>query len=413
MNYKKGIVATVFVFAILQLKAQERPRYIFINSAPNRHWTVSKPATFTRSIFDRIINKMDAPVNQKLRVGITCIFDYLGHNLDSVEKSLDKFLLLSKETKVPVFIQLDGVNWIGARPDLYNWWDPGKPGYNPENRKNVEWTGWDESQAIKISWRNWGAQLRVLPAPNIASPAFVAAQINALNKLVPRIVTWYNSLPANQKYLLGGIKLGHEASIGVNAYYYKNGNRYLEQMPDNNSLDPQESYNAQAGFNGGLAQIGYAAVKTAGIKSKGRITAYDMEQVVFKYLDTLCLTAENLGIPRNIIYTHQGGTYAPWEKHLSFNPASNNHSLPGYSFYTANPSTAGDLADVLDRRAVPGWAAAEWWWPGNSKNEWRYNIEQTLSFQDCQLMAIFNWEGMLEKHPDGIEAIKEIVRDWK
>jgi hypothetical protein len=130
-------------------------------------------------------------------------------------------------------------------------------------------------------------------------------------------------------------------------------------MPNNTSLDPIESYTAEAGFTGGLAPIGYAAVKTSGIKSKGRITAADIEQVVYKYFDTLCFTAQKLGLPQTIIYTHQGGTYSPWEKHLSFQPGSNNHSLPSYSFYTTNPANAGDLADVLDRRTVEGWAAAE------------------------------------------------------
>lgn len=27
------------------------------------------------------------------------------------------------------------------RPDLWNWFDPAKPGYNPANRLNVEWMG--------------------------------------------------------------------------------------------------------------------------------------------------------------------------------------------------------------------------------------------------------------------------------
>jgi hypothetical protein len=413
VKYKKVALIIVCLLQVLGLQAQETTRYIFINSAPGRHWKVGKPSTFTRGVFDEITKKINAPENSKLRVGISCIFDYLSTDIDSVEKSLTKFLALSKETKVPVFLHLDGVNWINGRADLYNWWDSTKAGYNPANRKNVEWTGWDESQAIKISWRNWGSQFRVLPAPNLSSPVFIAAQVAALKRLVPIITKWYNGLPLDQKYLLGGVKLGHETSIGVNAYYYKNGNRYIEQMPNNTSLDPQDSYNAEAGFTGGLTPIGYAAVKTAGIKDKGRITAADMEQVVHKYLDTLSFVVHSLGLPQNIIFTHQGDTYAPWDKHLSFQPASNNYSLPGYSFYSTDPSAAGNLTDVLDRRRVPGWAAAEWWWPGSNKLEWMYNIQQTLSFKDCRLLAIFNWENSLERHPEGIEAIREVVATWK
>jgi hypothetical protein len=29
------------------------------------------------------------------------------------------------------------------RPDVWNWFDPGKPGYDPQNKYNVEWHGWD------------------------------------------------------------------------------------------------------------------------------------------------------------------------------------------------------------------------------------------------------------------------------
>lgn len=409
---KKGLLSLIFVFALLAVKAQPSAKYIFINLATGKHWRVAKPSTFTRDIFDSVTKIINAPDNKKLRVGISYIFDFLSADADSIERSLDRFLLLSKETQVPIFVHLDGINWLNGRPDLFNWWDPKKTGYNPENKKNVEWSGWDESQAIKISWRNWGSQVRVYPAPNLSSPTIIAAQITALNRLVPRITKWFNALPADQKYLLGGVKLGHEASIGVNAYFYKKGNRYLEQMPNNTSLDPQESYNVEAGFTGGLAPLGYAAVKTAGIKNKGRITAADMEQVVYKFLDTLCATAGKLGLPQNIIFTHQGGTYAPWDKHLGFQPASNNHSLPGYSLYSTNPAAAGNLTDVLDRRNIAGWAAAEWWWPGSNKIEWMNNIQQTLSFKDCRLLAIFNWDS-LDHFPDALPAIREVVATWK
>jgi hypothetical protein len=42
-----------------------------------------------------------------------------------------------------------------------------------------------------------------------------------------------------------------------------------------------------------------------------------------------------------------------------------------------------------------------------------YNIQKTLSFKDCRLLAVFNWENGLENEPDGIAAIKEVVGTWK
>jgi hypothetical protein len=409
--YKKYLFICVVV--VSQLKGQSQTRYIFLNTMPGKTFMVARPSTYNRKFFEDVIQKVNAPVNSKMRLGISAIFDFLSTDIDSVEKSLDRFMQISMETKIPILINLDGINWMNGRPDLWNWWDPNRKGYNPSNKKNVEWTGWGEQTAIKISWRNWGTQFRVFPAPNLSSPAIIEAQISALERLVPRIVKWYNSLPPQEKYLLGGVKLGHEVSIGVNAYYYRNGNRYIEQMPRNNSLDPLDSYNSEAGINGGVAQIGFASVKTAGIKDKGIITAADLEQVVHLFLDTLCKTTFRLGLPKNIIYTHQGGTFAPWEKHLSFSAGVNDFSNPGWSFYSTDPNNAGDLGKVLDKRTTPGWAAVEWWWGGADKNEWIHNLKTTLQYKDCRFLAIYNWETLLGTSPDGIEAVKDVIANWK
>jgi hypothetical protein len=161
-----------------------------------------------------------------------------------------------------------------------------------------------------------------------------------------------------------------------------------------------------------LTPLGYAAVKTAGIKNRGWITQRDVEQVVHHYLDTLCRTVYDLRIPRQLIFTHQGDTYDPWKKHLSFSAASNAYSMPGWSFYSEDPATAGDLGDALDRREISGWAAVEWWWPGKNKTEWIYNLQRTMSFRDCRFLAIYNWDNSLEKNQDAIAAVREFIRDW-
>ena len=75
------------------------------------------------------------------------------------------------QTETPVLVQIDTEHWWEARPDLWNWWDPAKPGFDPANRENVEWTGWSADDALKIAWRNWGRQIRVLPPPEPGQPA--------------------------------------------------------------------------------------------------------------------------------------------------------------------------------------------------------------------------------------------------
>ena len=49
-----------------------------------------------------------------------------------------------------------------TRPDLWNWFDPDKPGYDPKNKLNVEWHDW-EGPPNKVRYLNWGELERLPP----------------------------------------------------------------------------------------------------------------------------------------------------------------------------------------------------------------------------------------------------------
>lgn len=97
---------------------------------------------------------------------------------------------------------------------------------------------------------------------------------------------------------------------------------------------------------------------------------------------------------------------------MSFAPAVNDYSIPGWSFYSVDPHQAGDLGDVLDKQEVSSWAAVEWWWPGNNQLEWMYNLHRTLTYRDCRFLDIYNWDNSLEKKEDAIKAVREVIRQW-
>ena len=95
-----------------------------------------------------------------LRIGSEIIFSLLQSDESTLLASLRAALNASEATGVPVSVVLDGENWWGARPDLWNWWDPSRAGYNATNAHNVEWTApGNASSAVKIGWRNWGSQI--------------------------------------------------------------------------------------------------------------------------------------------------------------------------------------------------------------------------------------------------------------
>ena len=392
-------------------RAEPLPRYIFFNIAPATAWNQDAPASFTRTLFDEVSRTLNAPTNPRLRVGVSFIFSTLESPTNVLAQSLSRLLACSEETGVPVLVTLDGQNWWQNRPDLWNWWDPKLPGYNPSNVFNVEWAGWSPKQAVKICWRNWGQQLRVAPAPNLASPRVLAAHLEALRALVPIIVQWERHLPASRRWLFGGVKLGWEAGIGYNAYYYPDGNRCYEQWPQDSSHDPTTSLNAAAGLSSGVCQLGYAALKSAGVKHHGEITPEDLGRVTQRYLAALCEEAHALGLPTDSIFSHAGGNAAPWEQHLPFWAAFNRWSSPGWSFYGLDPHEAGPLAAQMDRAGRRRWAACEWWWGAATAREWEDHFRRTLSFRDCRFICIYNWNRSIKE--EHAEAVRKLVSEWR
>lgn len=378
-----------------------RPQYIFFHITAARR---TNPKQITADLLASIPETLGTRGNRKLMVGAAFSFSVLEQTGAELAEVLQRLFDASEEAQVPVFPCLDGQNWWESRPDLWNWWDPGRPGYNPENRANVEWFGWGPEYAVKIGWRNWGRQIRVAPAPNIESPAVLAEHDRAFRELVPLLARWHRSLAADRKYLFGGFKVGWEASINVNAYYYPGGNEIFDRSPTDASGDPNDHKSAH-GWTFRHQPIGFNAAFTAGVKRSGELTKDDIEAVVRRYLERLARTANECGIPKELIFTHQGGTYAPWDRHLTFRAAINDFSVPGWSFYSHDPPECGSMASDMESAKREEWGAVEWLRRGPDAAAWRSHFERTLGFKKCRLISVYNWEGVRS-----IEALREALR---
>jgi hypothetical protein len=341
----------------------------------------------------------------KVRVGISGIFSYLHHPRDRVVADLREFLRLARDTDTPIVVQLDGEQWWGHRPDLWNWWDPNQPGYSPANRANVEWTNWSSDSAIKIAWRNWGRQIRVLPPPNLMSARYREACHEEMRVLLPVILDWWRELPAHQQELLIGIKVGWESSIGVNAWYYPGGNELLDQPATN---DPTSGLKADQPPARGVVQIGYAAVRTAGIREKGAITEADLAEVPRRHLEDLCREAAHLGVPREKLFTHIAG----WkERERLYAAAVNPLSCPGWSFYRYAEDPRGDagVQAALKTTDAPYWAAVEWLYQGPAEPVgWHRALTATLGDPRCRYLCIYNWSGVSENRA-ALAAIRQLT----
>lgn len=373
------------------------PQYIFVRKDPmncnpadcSQLWNMDDPNQINLNAINDIYSKIGTKGTNNRKVGIGVVFNYWIGDFEKQKQSLAALLHYSQVHDFPIFINLEGLGWWNNRPDLYN--DP----------NNVEWTCWDVSCAIDKSWRNWGSEFEVKPQPNLASPALIQATKDALNQFIPIIVNWYKELPSEKQYLFGGISLGGEVDIGANYYYYPGG------VSNGKGL-------------AGSTQLGYAAVKTAGIKSSGTITEGDINEVVKRYQTALNKTALDLGIPRNKIFNHNGGKgaapFIDYPQEVVFETlvgSLNNFASPGWSFYgdvTANPQNYPDLVNALNQAGNGQWSSPEWLTWAGDYNGWATSLRNTLNYRNNRFLNVANWEAIRDK-PYALNAIRDVANE--
>lgn len=376
------------------------------------------PETINESSFMDVSTAFRPTSNSTIQIGLCFILSPFRTSEEQTVQTLKNLLHAAEKTNVPVMIHLDLEQWWEARPDLWNWWNPDIEGFNPDNRKNVEWTGWSADDAIKIAWRNWGRQIRVLPPPNLSSPQYLKACSEQIRLLIPWVVKWADNLPEDKKHLFAGLKVGHESSIGVNAFYYPNGNDLLDKPI---SEDPQTGINSADVLSRGVQQIGYAAIQTAGIRTSGDVIENDIYEAVRRYLLFLSKETAACGVPREKLFTHGAG----WsDGELLYDAAVNPYACPGWSFYAhaANPMNEPAVKRNLEKTDAPYWGAVEWMLMENvnpesqrtysesskRKNAWKSALRNTLSAPRAKLVCVYNWES-IEKNEAAIAAVQELI----
>ncbi len=380
-------------------------QYILFNRAPGQGMYQGNPATLGRKQFEEVLTQFPNRGAARIQTGLSYVFSCFRTPPETTLAALKVFLTTAEQTDTPILVQIDTEHWWDARPDLWNWWDPTKPGYDLANRENVEWTGWSPDDAIKIAWRNWGRQIRVLPPPNLASRRYTAACREEIRRLVPVILDWHAQLPPGKRHLLIGIKLGHETSIGVNAYHYRSGNELLDKPV---SEDPVRSLDTEDVVARGVAQIGYAALTSSGIRTEGAPTESDLRDVAQRYLQMLSHEAAEVGAPRERLFTHGAG----WKDgELIYDVPVNPHACPGWSFYqhAADPRNDAGVQRNLANSDAPYWAATEWLFQGPRETAaWHNALTNTLSDPRCRYVCIFNWESIRSSKAVQ-QAIHELV----
>lgn len=399
LNLALAVILTATTTAFAEPAATDAAsRYILLNLAESE----IRDESF-RNIKE--LSRSWAPGRPRLGVGtIVCYFRETP--AENMEK-LREVLALCKKYELAVIVQLDGEQWWKGRPDLWNWWDKNRPGYDPANASNVEWSGWGPEHALKIAWRNWGQQWRVLPPPNLMSQRYREACHVEMQTLIKEILLWRDQLPKDKRWLLVGVKVGWESAIGMGSYYYPNGNSLIDKDP---AGDPNQQTRPKVMPGRGFEPIGYAAVSTAGLAKRGELKEEHLAEVVRRHLEDLSAIARRAGVPRDQIFTHCGG-WSPGEK--LYGSALNEHSCPGWSFYRHGRDPRGDKTAMaaLAKSDAPHWAVAEWLPIGaKTADDWCAALRNCLSIDRCRYVCIYNWR-QLKTDPIAQSGIRRALEE--
>jgi hypothetical protein len=386
------------------------PQYILVNKALGNAgplgWSPTNPDSITQASFDDIINTVGTRGSSTRRLGISVQIPLFFSPASALSEFLQKLLSMCETNDIPVSFALDPFEFWEGRPDLWNWFDPNSAGYNASNIHNVEWTSWSSDSATQIAWRDWGKQFRVAPQPNLASQQVTDAHSAVLLPFAKTVATWYNNLPSDKQYLLAAAKVGWEVDIGLNFYFYPNGNSYRTQPP---SADPTD-------FNT-IVQQGYNSVCTLNRKCSGSITTDDLDFVVARWLMLMAETMISAGIPQEKLFTHAGANWGVQPKNRQWNTAEAGviqQANPGWSFYDTawDVSQAAGLSHALDRIDGGPWAASEWLYIGGNKGtaqrQWHQAFENTLGYRNNRLVDVFNWEG-ISSNADALAALRSVL----
>ena len=120
----------------------------------------------------------------------------------------------AREHDLAVMLHFDFHLAWKSRPDLWNWFDPDKAGYNPDNQSNVEWHGWD-GPPNRVRYLDHGVLERLPPNLCFTSKRTRAEVTRIVSQVIgPVLREEMAKLKAEGKEaLFAGVLVGLEPSI--------------------------------------------------------------------------------------------------------------------------------------------------------------------------------------------------------
>jgi len=265
----------------------------------------------------------------------------------------------AREHDMAVMLHFDfHLRWKN-RPDLWNWFDPNKPGYNPNNKLNVEWHGWD-GPPNKVSYVNHGVLEHLPPSMCFTSKRIRAEVTRIVSKVIaPVLREEIAKLQAEGKEaLFVGVLVGLEPSI----------DDYSKPNPEQAKMMKEDGVP--------VGPLGYRALLDRGFSAKNPPDDFRMAlaKIVQETIAFWCEQFVDAGIPAEKLYPHVAAP-APIEvMNAPIWTAFNKYSRPGWSTYAVQVlgESFKPIYDELEKHGSPAWAGVEAnaGMPGSSVVDW-------------------------------------------
>jgi hypothetical protein len=252
----------------------------------------------------------------------------------------------AREHDMAVMLHFDFHLAWKKRPDLWNWFDPAKPGYDPNNKYNVEWHGWD-GPPNRVRYLNHGVLERTPPNMCFSSKRIRAEVTRIVSRVIgPVLREELAKLKTEGKEtLFAGVLVGLEPGI----------DDYSKPDPEVTKMMKQDGVPA--------TPLGYRALLDRGFSSGH--PPDDFRKALAKIIqETIAFWCEQFvaaGIPSEMLYPHVA---APAPIEMTNAPiwtAFNKYSRPGWTTYPVMilEQNFKAIYEELETHGNPAWGGVE------------------------------------------------------
>jgi hypothetical protein len=352
--------------APLPIGTTDEPQYLlFIPEHIGDVYTASDPYTFIDGQVDTLIGKVGTTGNGSHQLGLAIPMppwvvdkEFPGKMQAVIQAAFE----VAEKRNIAVYFSIMTHYLWPTRSDLWNFYDPSLPGYNVNNKNNVEWIDWDGTPLTTRDGKSYryymgsGVPERLAPHMCYNSPA-ILSEVTRLSKIIAgAIQAGINNLKNQSKeQLFAGVTVGDEPQLDNYAAITEAGLQPLVDMMNQDGAP--------------LATMGYCALTYAGYSKNNppQDLAAALADVNKEFMAFWAKELGINGVPQAKMYNHvpagagQVGSPALAYTNAPIEIAFNDYSRPGWTTYAVGPlkDNFNILYQALEERGITHWGGTE------------------------------------------------------